>query len=157
MKITVRKAKASDVGAIAYSWAGLIDYHENIDLSYYKRSKNAMDNYKRFVRRCLKDRNKEFYVALLDGKVVGHIGLDIKHRPPIFSVVKYGYIIDAFVLERFRKKGVLKALLKEAEKWFRKKKVSFVEMRISAKDDSGMKIWHKVGFEERVKMMHKKL
>ena len=157
MKINVRKAKASDIGGIAYSWAGLLDYHEKIDLSYYKRSKNAMENYKRFVRKCLKDANKMFYVALINGKVAGHIGLDIKHRPPIFSTVRYGYIIDAFVLETFRKRGVFKVLLKEAEKWFRKKKVSFIEMRISAKDDTGIKIWEKVGFEERVRMMHRKL
>ncbi len=84
-----------------------------------------------WMKRKLAKENAFLFVAEYDGKIVGYIFGWIERRSKNYwKTSKYGYICDLFVKEEYRKKGIGKALLKEAEEWFKKRGISKIFLEV---------------------------
>jgi ribosomal protein S18 acetylase RimI-like enzyme len=157
MKITIRKAKLSDVPAIDRLGNGLVDYHVKIytkdDAYYNKRNKKADSNWRKWVRKNIKSKNGLVLIAYHKEKPVGYCLSFIKNNIPLFKINKYGYVSDLYVEKSCRGKGIGKKLLNESKKFFKNKKIRYMELVTNHNNYKSIKFYQKYGFKEYSKTM----
>lgn len=89
---------------------------------------------------------------------MGYAVAEIQTRSQIFQITENGNINDVFVEEEFRKTRYSQYDFERTQKkWFKIKKVQYVELSVLAKNEIGKKTWVKFGFDayeikERVEM-----
>jgi len=59
----------------------------------------------------------------------------------------------AYIKKEFRCQGTGKLLMKELIKWFKKKKIKFVELSVNSRNKIGIAAWKRYGFFEFEKRM----
>ena len=102
-----------------------------------------------WMNRKLKSPNAFLFMAIAENKPVAYIfGWIEKRSKNYWKRDRYGYICDVFVKKEFRRKGIGKALLNKAEKWFREKGIESVHLESYAENPY-------IGFYEKLK--YKKL
>jgi len=81
----------------------------------------------------------------------------IKNKPQYFKASKWGHIHQLYVKPKHRKKGIAKALFKEAEKFFNKKGAKILEVEASVKNKPTKKTYKPLGLREFETIMVKKV
>ena len=155
--IKVRDVTQKDIPGMAKLWLEMMDYHIKIDPFFYSQDKNTVQSYKKFLNKEIKDKNSKYIIAEINKTIIGHIGGRIEDRPPDLAIKKNGFILEATVTKKYRKKGIGKKLTNELLKWFKSKKMKFVMLRTHSKNTSSIKAWEKIGFKENLKLMIKKI
>ena len=150
----VRKAKIKDVDEITNLNYLLMKYHEKID-KYYEINKDHRKIHNKYVKKLIRSKNALVLVAEVNGKIVGTMYGAIKKRPPVMEVKKFGHLGDAFILKKYRKQGIGKKLTKELMKWFKSKRVKFVELEADIRNETAMKSWESLGFKSFMVKMKK--
>jgi len=150
----VRKARIKDANEITNLNYLLMKYHEKFD-SYYKVDKDHRVIYNKYVKKLIRSKNALVLVTEVNGKIVGTMYGEIRERPPIMEVKKFGHLGDAFILKEYRKRGVGKKLTKELMKWFKSKRVKFVELEVDVRNEIGLKSWERLGFKSFMTKMKK--
>ena len=143
----IRKAKLKDIAQIVNYGLELLKYHQSIDL-YFTPDKNAKNFYQKLFRKFIYSRNSNLLVAEDCGEVIGYALGGIHPRMPIFKIKRIGSINDMFVIEEFREAGISKLFLIEMKKWFKSKKVKYVELSVHVENKIGRKVWLKYGFRD---------
>jgi len=150
----VRKAKIKDADEITKLNYLLMKYHEKID-KYYNINKDHRKICNKYVKKLIRSKNALVLVAEVNEKIVGTMYGAIKKRPPIMKVRKFGHLGDAFILKKYRKQGVGKKLTEELMKWFKSKKIEFVELEVDVRNKIGLKSWKRLGFKPFMTKMKK--
>ena len=136
-------------------------YHQalGIDKQYkMQKVKSLSKRYfeKEFKKRLAK-RNKFFYFATFDNKIVGYIYGYIEKLPPLFRLQHIGYLDCIIVCGAYRKKNVSTFLKKEFFTWLRKKSVSLCQIHVAVKNTTTHKIYEHWGFKPDQYRLIKKL
>ena len=142
----IRKAKLKDVEVVAAFAVKLFKAHAAWD-RFFTPSKDVDKVCREFIKRCVYSRNRYLLVAEEDGKVIGYALGEVVGRPPSSKIRKIGFISDVYVEESFRRGGVGKQFVFEFYKWFKSKKLQYIEMTVHVKNTVGKKAWAKYGFE----------
>lgn len=142
----IRKARLGDVEGVISQATKLLKQHAAFD-SYFTPSKEVYNVYKKFLTGCVHAKNRHLLVAKDSGKIIGYAIGEIGTRPPGFKIRKLGFISDVYVEEKYRRRGITKQFLIELKKWFKEKKLNYVELTVHVKNDVGMKVWSKYGFK----------
>jgi ribosomal protein S18 acetylase RimI-like enzyme len=142
----IRKAKLKDIQQISDLAVNLLKYHTDFD-PYFSLASNAMEIYYKHFRRCVYSKNKLLLVAEEDNKIIGFALGELGYRPPVFAIRKIGFISDVFVDKDFRKSGIGKIFLNELCQWFKKNGLRYIELTVHVKNEIGIKVWTKYGFE----------
>ena len=93
-----------------------------------------------------------FFVAEVDGKVVGYVMSRVEYGAPNISketLVKKGHIVSIAVLEGYRRRGIGAALMKAAIEALRDKygcKEVYLEVRVS--NEPAIRLYEKLGFQK---------
>lgn len=153
----IRKAKIKDIPKMLPLWLELMDFHEKLDAVYYKRNKKALQSCKIQIKKNIYGKNSTYLVAEEDNKIVGYIGGNIEKRPPGMQIQENGFVLGASVTKKYQNKGIGKKLEKELLRWFKTKKIKFVELRSHSKNKKTIIAWQKMGYKENLKLMIKKL
>ena len=76
--------------------------------------------------------NGDIIVAVINDVIIGFIHIEADSTPPYPSVVshKFACIVDFFVVEQHRKKGIGRLLLEEAKLWARSRKLEYLELMV---------------------------
>jgi ribosomal protein S18 acetylase RimI-like enzyme len=100
--------------------------------------------------------SEEYYFALaypLDDKgnpdletPAGYVMASFHYEAPFFIQSRFGYIVDLWIEEAFRKQSVAPALLAEADQWFKSQGVSRVQLYVDVRNQRGQKFWEQVGY-----------
>ena len=107
----------------------------------------------------LKEYNGAFYVAEVDGQVVGYIMPRIEwgfsNVKQIPTLVKKGHVVSIAVLEHYRRMGIGKSLLIASLKSMRdvyKAEEVYLEVRVS--NTPAINLYKKIGFKEAKVLKH---
>ena len=151
--IRIREARKSDLNQIKENEIRFLQELSKDD-KLIKIDKIGIESSKKSVDKTFKSKNWKFFVAEENGNIIGHIFGKIEKRQKIFSVNKMGYIEVLYIQPVDRKKGIGKILTKRLEKWFKSKKLSFVELDAREQVEN---FWHKFSYKDLYKRMRKKL
>lgn len=152
----VRRASSDDLQEISSLWRGLARYHEP-QSKYFKLAPGARRKFTSYVRRSMKRKDVSVFVAQKNSKLVGYLIAKIKEEKPVFKLRKRGTITDLFVEKGYRRQGIGRKLVKKALAWFRNRNLQFVEISVYVKNISGKIAWKRMGFEDHMTLMRRKL
>ena len=145
--ITIRKAKLSNIQKLLSLWQGLMDYHKNLDKKAFTLKKNAKSLMESFFIKNIKNKNSIVLIAEDNSTPVGYLMGFIQKQPPVYEEDKFGYLSDAFIKEGYRSRGIMKKMVKQAEGFFKNKKLKTLSGRVFVGNKKGLKAWNKIGFK----------
>jgi ribosomal protein S18 acetylase RimI-like enzyme len=155
--VRVRRAQVRDMPILTRLWRELIGFHEALGGQDFRLARGAEAGWKKYLREHLGKGDKLCLVAEMDGGTVGFLMGSLERRPGVFMERRYGHISDAYVQEPHRGRGVGKALVSEALRWFEAKRVVRVRLQTDARNTLGYGFWKKLGFQTTVYMLDKLL
>jgi ribosomal protein S18 acetylase RimI-like enzyme len=142
----IREANKNDLVEILALIKQLIDKHRQID-PYYKPFKDYR-GLKSHIAHAVKDPNKLVLVAENSDQILGYFMGEIEEAP-FYSSEKYiGVVADTCVDKKLRRHGILKKLFGEAIKWFKEKRVNYIELSVDARNREAVAAWRKLGFSD---------
>lgn len=100
---------------------------------------------------------KAFYVAEVDGQVVGYVMSRVEHGPSVydvFRIARKGHIVSIGVLPRYRRRGIGTALMRAALSSLCGEygcDEVYLEVRVS--NEPAIRLYEKLGFE-KVRVLH---
>jgi len=143
----IRKAKLKDINQLITLAIDLLAYHQKLD-SYFAPVKNLRKVYQKFFKGSIYSGNRCVLVAEKDNNIIGYTVGELYFRPPVFKIQKIGQVSDVFVERNYRKSGIAKQFLDELFKWFKVKKIEYVEISAHIKNNIGKKAWERSGFSD---------
>lgn len=146
--IIVRPATTADLTAIGELWAGLVDYHRQLDP---RLPAAAADGPRRYARR-IEDRLDDSYTCTLvaerGGVIVGYVlGAIVDAMADFFQHEACGFVADIFVAPEARREGVGKLLMAHMVAWFRANGMDYYEWHVAAQNAAGLEFWRELGGE----------
>lgn len=118
---------------------------------HYKKNK-----LKKIFRSELKsDKNKHFLMQNKDGEYMGFINLSLRSDyVQGASTSPVGYVEGIYVKPRYRKQGVAKELVKQAEKWAKKQGCKELGSDTELSNTDSQKFHKKLGFKKADVIVH---
>ncbi|NYZ74512.1 GNAT family N-acetyltransferase [Candidatus Micrarchaeota archaeon] len=121
--------------------------HHGYGRGLFKYRPDRLALYVKFLKKQLHRRNAAVFVAELDGNIVGHVMVEVQKLPPIYVHDKNAYVCEIVVGEHHRGKGIGTMLLKEAEKWARKKRMYSIGLMVHIANEDALSVYRKSGFK----------
>jgi len=150
----IRKATKKDLESLNKLQIGLAKYEAKLRKTLIDPEK-VRKWYEKHYKKMIKKKNCAFFVAEVNGKIVGYIlgGIETPTHRHIYK--RRGYIHDAFILDEYRRKRVGKQLTQKLFKWFKSKGIKWIRVDAYTNNRVGINFWKKMGFKEYVLEMTK--
>ena len=149
--ILIRSPKISDLPAMVKLFVELMEYNAKYE-PHMTLPEDEHIVFEERIRKYMKDPDKFcIFVAenILTKQVIGYYLGKIE-----FAWEKYhGYITHFVITSSFRKKGVGTRLFSHGCDWFKQKKLSRIELRITVNNPLSSSFWRKMGFTPYVETM----
>jgi GNAT superfamily N-acetyltransferase len=99
--------------------------------------------------------NEAMFLAERDGTTVGLIRCVETAASPLLMPDRYCYVSSVFVRPEFRRKGVLRALLRHAQGWCRGRGLTEMRLHSVGTREASAAAWDSLGFEivEQVRVL----
>jgi ribosomal protein S18 acetylase RimI-like enzyme len=111
MALTVRPMKNTDLDAVSRLGAELVRLHHRYDPRRFFTTDDPQGGYKWFLGTQMKNADVVLLVAELDGEIAGYLYGSLEERDWARLVDAHGAINDVYVDERYRRRGVARALV----------------------------------------------
>lgn len=85
-------------------------------------------------------------LALDGGDGVGLLRCAVSRAPRLVHPTRYGFLTAAYVAPSHRRRGVLRALLREAEAWCRARGLREVRLHCTVENAEGNATWEALGY-----------
>lgn len=155
-KIKIRKAEKKDTAILKnLLWESLKEewkFNSDIDL---KSGKIFLNKNLRMLFKNKKEHTK--FLAEENGKIVGFIGGNIEKKNKFYKTRRIGAIYDLFVEEKYRGKGIGTKLIKKFILWLKANKIKLIELDVSPKNKTAIKLYERLGFKESSIQLRKKI
>jgi ribosomal protein S18 acetylase RimI-like enzyme len=93
-----------------------------------------------------------------DKDIVGFLdNCSIKDQNPNAEIQKIGHIGLVYVIPAYRRRGIAVALMKEALKWLKERKVEYVELNVVVQNAAAIAAYTAMGFKPNQRNLIKKL
>lgn len=153
----LRKAHKKDYKKIAELWMEFENYQDSLWKGNKKKLNNIFEKTKpkvlklleREVLGHLKLKNSLYIVAEKDGEIIGYLSISIKKNFHIHQLEKFGRLHYAYIKKEYRRQGIFIELLKEAKKWFKKNRIKYWTLSVSAQNQKIHKAYKKMGFIDK--------
>jgi ribosomal protein S18 acetylase RimI-like enzyme len=99
------------------------------------------------LRRCAEATGRVF-VAEEDGGIVGFVGVLARVVPEPDESQAYAYVSDLVVLPAYRRRGIGRALLEEAEAYARREGARSLRVAVLARNNGAGRLYHRMGFSD---------
>ena len=145
MKIKIREANVKDLKDVANLQMKLLKYERKFDNKIKVGTTTSNTKYLKY--NMLKKNKGKIFIALDENRIIGYCDGWIE-KITHYTFNKRGYVIDCFVLKKYRGESVGSRLLKELIKWFKSKNVKYVIIDVYSKNKKAYKLWKNLGFKE---------
>ena len=154
--MNIRPARPTDIPRLVELWTEFMDYHVKFDPAY-ARSEVAVENWVKYVESKFCNPDCQLFVAEKEGQVVAYAGAIVKEYPPVFEVLKYGFVEEIAVTREFRRTGIGKRLVETAEAWLHAAGVTQIDVKIDVENEASMALFKGRGFAPRSQTLTKKI
>ncbi|MGI9078310.1 MAG: GNAT family N-acetyltransferase [Gemmatimonadaceae bacterium] len=143
--ITVRCATEADLAIVTELRLALLREHSS-DVIYGRVRPNVNASARRLYRAQLGSRDEVTFLARRGSRTLGILRCVHSRGYPLLLPPEYGYVSSVYVIPEARRSGVLKILLRQAEKWCRDR--GLTEMRLHSGSDNALSnaTWDALGF-----------
>ena len=141
----VRPATPRDLDAVVALRIALLREHPEHPI--YGRLRTEVDRRARELFAAqLRARAETIFLAELEGEVVGIIRCVESIGSPLLEPARYGYVSSAYVRPDVRRRGVLRALMLEVERWCRARGLDQMRLHNVAGSEAAERAWNALGF-----------
>lgn len=135
----IRLAEINDIPEICKLYNEFFVYNSEQQPQYYQTAKETGQYPKSVIDNSVED----IYVAADGNFIVGLVHITEEKTPPYDCFVqhKYATIIDLFVTEDYRGKGVGRQLLEAAKQWAKTRGLDYIELNVLAENENGMQFY----------------
>ena len=141
----VRPATVRDLDAVVALRIALLREHP--DHPIYGRLRPEIDRRARELFAAqLRSRTETILLAELAGEVVGIIRCVESIGSPLLEPARYAYVSSAYVRPDVRRRGVLRALMSEVERWSRARGLDQMRLHNVVGSAAAERAWEALGF-----------
>src|SRR5215207_2631058 len=141
----VRPATSRDLDAVVALRIALLREHPGHPI--YGRLRTEIDRRARELFAAqLRSRTETILLAELAGDVVGIIRCVESIGSPLLEPVRYAYVSSAYVRPDVRRRGVLRALMAEVERWSRSRGLDQMRLHNVVGSAAAERAWEALGF-----------
>jgi ribosomal protein S18 acetylase RimI-like enzyme len=141
----VRPATSRDLDAVVALRTALLREHP--DHPIYGRLRSGIDRRARELFAAqIRSRTETILLAELAGEVVGIIRCVESLGSPLLEPARYAYVSSAYVRPDVRRRGVLRALMAEVERWSRARGLDQMRLHNVAGSEAAERAWDALGF-----------
>ena len=141
----VRPATPRDLDAVVALRTALLREHP--DHPIYGRLRPEIDRRARELFAAqIRSRTETILLAELAGEVVGIIRCVESIGSPLLEPARYAYVSSAYVRPDVRRRGVLRALVAEVERWSRARGLDQMRLHNVAGSEAAERAWNALGF-----------
>ena len=145
----VRKTTLEDSQRIAQLYRDLALYHVSYHPTYRVKehaSELALAAVRDKIEKSLS--GEELLLVAQNGGVVGFLSCGINERKdPNYEIRKIGHIGGVYVVPEYRNQGAATALLKEAMRWLKERKVEYADLNVDVRNAAAITAWTAMGFK----------
>jgi ribosomal protein S18 acetylase RimI-like enzyme len=136
----------SDLAALSEIWQELMNYHQETDERFALAS-DAVERWQVLAEDML-TRHDAFLLAAHNGSApVGFCLGWIARNPPIYRVAEVGFISEIAVARSQQRRGIGRALIREAMHFFASKGVHEFQLSTAVWNDGAHEFWKAMGGE----------
>lgn len=141
----IRLAEFKDIDSICNLYLDFFAFNANQQPQYYKKAIET-GNYPKSV---IDSDTEDILIAIDEDAIIGLLHIAEEKTPPFDCFVshKYGTIVDLFVLEDCRKKGVGHLLIKSAEQWAKIRGLDYLELNVLQENENGIQFYEHEQFK----------
>jgi ribosomal protein S18 acetylase RimI-like enzyme len=141
----VRPATPRDLDAVVALRTALLREHP--DHPIYGRLRSGIDRHARELFAAqIRSHTETILLAELAGEVIGIIRCVESIGSPLLEPARYAYVSSAYVRPDVRRRGVLRALMAEVERWSRARGLDQMRLHNVAGSDAAERAWDALGF-----------
>jgi ribosomal protein S18 acetylase RimI-like enzyme len=144
--LTIRSAALSDAEKIVELRLLSQEHAEKSNPLIWRITEEGKRLLKQKVENDLADSNIHVLLAEADGEIIGYVQGEVTSRSDHMPRT-VGQVSLLYVLERFRRKGVGRRLMKELCKFFKSNKAEDLTVRYIIGNKEAEGFWRKLGFE----------
>ena len=144
--VSVRRATLSDLDAILALRMALLREHAH-NAIYGRLRADADQRGARLFAAQLQSPNEVLFLANLNGETVGVLRCIQSSGSPLLDPAQYAYVSSVYVVPRAREQGVLRALLKAADRWCDERGLDEMRLHNAADNPLANAAWEALGFE----------
>ena len=144
--LTVRSATAADLETVVALRLALLREHASNPV-YSRLRADAPQRARRLFAAQLVSPAEVTLLAERVGEVVGILRCVESAGSPLLFPERYGYVSSVYVRPEARRRGVLRRLLEQAERWCAARGLDELRLHSTADGESGNAAWSALGFE----------
>jgi GNAT superfamily N-acetyltransferase len=145
-RIVIRRASLADVPAVTALRLALLREEARNPL-FANPHPDAARRALRLTRKELAATDQVMLLAIRDGAIVGLLRCRAVRRTPLVADSRHAVVTTVFVRPEFRRQGVLRELLRAADAWCRRRRLSGMRLQCALSNDTGRRAWESLGFK----------
>jgi ribosomal protein S18 acetylase RimI-like enzyme len=146
LAVRVRLASVPDLDAVLSLRLALLREHPDHPI-YGKLRADVDDRARELFANQLRSKMEAIFLADLAGEVVGILRCVESIGSPLLEPARYAYVSSVYVRPEARRRGVLRALLENADRWSRARKLDQMRLHNVHGSESAERAWSALGFE----------
>lgn len=154
--VKIRPALDQELLKVGALWGDFMAYNEEFNSSF-KIRKKATSIFSKEMSERMNGADCRLAVAELEGELIGFCYSYISLKPKYFKLEKFGFVGDLFVKSEHRGMGVGKKLVDDAMRFFKKRKISQIELLVARKNTDTIRFWESLGFSHLLTWMYRKI
>ncbi len=141
----IRLAGINDIAGICLLYNAFFIYNTDQQPKYYKLASECG----RYPKSIIENNAEDIYIAADDNVIIGLIHIAEEQTPPFDCLIQYKYstIIDLFIDENYRKKGIGSLLLESAIQWSKARNLNYIELNVLAENENGIQFYNHKEFK----------
>jgi GNAT superfamily N-acetyltransferase len=146
LAIRVREAVPRDLDTVIALRLALLREHPDHPV-YGRLRADVRDRARELFSAQLRSTMEAIFLAETNGEVAGVLRCVESVGSPLLEPARYAYVSSVYVLPALRRRGVLRALLRAAERWSRARGLDQMRLHNVAGSAAAEGAWSALGFE----------